>query len=378
VISPAARGQRWREVVDGIQVYRFPQFEGTSLPGRVWEYLYSTSAIFVLSLLAWACKGFDVIHAANPPDTLVFVAAFHKLFGKRFIFDHHDLSPDMYCAGFGGKRTDLAYHALAALEKLSCRLADHVIATNESYREIEMERGGVPRDRITVVRNGPPSRFCLPVEPDPALRPAGKTVLAYAGLMGPQDGLDRLLRALRHLAYDLGRTDFICYLMGKGSMYGQLQDLTMSLGLSEYVRFTGFISDKERFLRYLASADICVDPDPSNGYNDRSTMVKIAEYMALGKPIVAFDLRETRFTAQDSAVYVKDNNEMEFARALAALMDDPERRKAMGESGRHRAETELTWRHSATHLLSAYRSVLHTAFGNAVRDPKLGSIDCKS
>jgi len=248
------------------------------------------------------------------------------------------------------------------LEKLSCRLADHIIATNGSYKEMEMARGGVPAERITIVRNGPDmSRFC-PVEPDPALRLSGKIVIVYVGLMGPHDGIDCLLRALRHLVCDLARTDFVCILVGGigGAMLENLKALKTELGLDNFVRFTGWVSEAEK-LRYLSSADICVDPDPCNPFNDRSTMIKIAEYMAAGKPIVGFYLRENRFTAQDAGLFVADNNEMEFARALAQLMDNPSRRQAMGTFGRRRVEDELAWSYSVPQLLSVYRRVLAEA-----------------
>jgi len=313
--------------------------------------------MFFLSLVVWAREAFDVIHTANPPETTVFIAAFYKLFGKRFIFDHHDLSPEMYYANFGDKGNRLAHYALIWLEKLSCRLADHVIATNESYKEMEMARGGVREKRVTIVRNGPDLNEFYPIQPHLSLRPKGKSVIAYAGVMGFHDGLDYLLRALRHLAYDLGRLDFTCLLIGKGEMLEELMQMKTDLGLDDYVQFTGWFSQKQ-VMTYLSSADICVAPDPWNPYNDRSTMIKIAEYMALGKPTVAFDLRENRFTAQDAAVFVQDNDELEFARALAQLMDDPERRQAMGALGRRRVEAELAWSHSVPHLLSVYRRIL--------------------
>jgi glycosyltransferase involved in cell wall biosynthesis len=363
VISPAARGQAWREVIDGVYVYRFPApFEARGFLGYLWEYGYATAAIFVLSMLVWAREGFDVIHAANPPETLVFVAAFHKLFGKRFIFDHHDLSPEMYRANFGQGGNRFVHGVLVWLEKLSCRVSDHVIATNQSYKQMEMERAGVPSERITVVRNGPHlSRFC-PTEPDADLRSAGKAVIAYVGSMGPHDGIDYLLRALKCLVYDLARTDFVCVLMGgRGEILEELKTLATTLGLDGYVRFTGWIAESHVLRQYLSSADICVVPDPSNPYNDRSTMIKMAEYMALSKPIVAFDLPENRFTAQDAALFVRANDEMEFARAMARLMDDSLLRQAKGAFGRRRVEAELAWPYSVHHLLSVYQAVLPEA-----------------
>jgi len=356
VISPARPGQPWRETIDGVRVYRYPAPPAArGFMGYLLEYGYSTVAMFILSLLVYFREGFDVIHAANPPDTLVFVAAGYKLLGKRFVYDHHDLVPELYCAMFDGSGNRLIHRVLLVLEKLSLRYADHVIATNQSYRAMEMERGGVPAERITIVRNGPELNGRQVAEPDPGLRQKGRTIIGYVGVMGFQDGVDYLLRALHHLVHDLGRTDVLCVLIGGlGSAQPSLKQLATQLGLDDHVWFTGFVSDAD-LLRYIASADICVDPDPSNPFNDRSTMIKMLEYMAQGKPIVAFDLPEHRFTAQAAAMYVRPNDELEFAHALAQLVDDPARRQAMGLLGRRRVETELAWHYSAQNLVEAYR-----------------------
>lgn len=358
VIAPGRKGQPWRETIDGVKVYRFPAPPGgNGFWGYLWEYGYSVTAAFILSLLVFFRNGFDVVHAHNPPDTFVFIAAFYKLLGKRFVYDHHDLAPEMYYARFEGKGNRLVHLALVALEKLSCKLADHVIATNESYKRIEMQRGQVPEERITIVRNGPELKNLQSVEPDAELRLKAKTIIGYVGAMGVQDGIDYLLRALRHLVYDLGRSDFFCVMIGRGDAQANLKQLTTQLGLDDHVWFTGWVSDAD-LLRYLSTADICVDPDPSNPFNDRCTMIKMTEYMALGKPIVAFDLPEHRFTAREAALYVRPNDELEFARALVQLMDDPEQRQVMGSFGRRRVETELAWCYSVPALLSVYRKLL--------------------
>ena len=355
VISPAQPGRRWRETIDGVYVYRYPALrEASGFMGYLFEYGYSTVAMFILSLFVYLREGFDVIHTANPPDTLVLVAAVYKLLGKRFVYDHHDLVPELYDAIFPDRGNRLMHRVLLVLEKLSLRYADHVIATNQSYKALEMERGGVPAERITIVRNGP-ELGDRRVEPDPGLRQRGRTIIGYVGVMGFQDGVDYLIRALHHLVHDLGRTDVLCVLIGGlGSAQPGLKQLAKQLGLDDYVWFTGFVSDAD-VERYLASADICVDPDPSNPFNDRSSMTKMPEYMARGKPIVAFDLPEHRFTAQAAAIYVRPNDELEFARALAQLMDDPARRQTMGALGRRRVETELAWHYSAQNLVEAYR-----------------------
>ncbi len=298
VIGPADPGQRRYDVLNGVIVRRFrcaPEANG--FIGYVWEYVYSLFCTFVLSLAAWTHEGFDIIHAHNPPDTLVFIALFYKLFGKKFVFDHHDLSPEMYRERFRGKGKPLVYKALVALERLTCRVADHVIATNESYKKIEMERGGVPESRISIVRNGPDFNRVKAVEPDAKLLSKGKTIIGYIGEIGFQDGLDYLLRALQHLVYDLGRTDFYCVIIGRGDALSTMKQLITKLKLDEFVWFTGWIS-MDDVNRYLSTAHVCVIPDPKNAFTDRSTMCKILEYMAYSKPIVAFDLTEHRFSAR--------------------------------------------------------------------------------
>jgi glycosyltransferase involved in cell wall biosynthesis len=358
VICPAGPGQPGRELVDGVRVYRHAAPpDGQGLLGYAREYGQSLIGSFLLSLVVLVREGFDVVHAHNPPDTFVLIAALYRLLGKRFIYDHHDLSPEMYYARFPGQGSRLVYRLLVLLEQLSCRLADHVIATNQSYREVEMRRGRVPADRITVVRNGPDPDRVRAVEPDADLRARATTIIAYAGAIGFQDGVDYLLRALRHLRDDLGRSDFFCVIVGKGDARAGLKVLATELDLDRHVWFTGWLPDAD-YVRYLSSADICVDPDPSNSFTDRSTMLKMTEYMAVGKPIVAFDLPEHRVTAQEAALYARPNDELAFARAIAQLMDDPARRRAMGELGRRRVETRLAWRYSVPGLLRAYRAVL--------------------
>ena len=358
IICPSSGGQSWRETVEHVRVYRFwAPSPVNSFLGYLWEYAYSTAAAFAMSLFVFLTEGFDVVHAHNPPETFVFIGAFYKLFGKRFVFDHHDLSPEMYLARFPEVGSRIVYYTLILLEKLTCIVADHVIATNESYRKIEIERGHVPEERITVVRNGVEVLRGRAIEPDAGLRKKASTIIGFVGVMGFQDGVDYLLRALHHLIHDLGRRDFYCVLMGDGDAWEGLKTLTQQLGLENYVWFTGQVHGDQLF-SYLSTADICVDPDPANPYNNRSTMIKMMEYMAFEKPIVAFDLPEHRVTAQQAAVYVTPNDELAFATALAQLMDDPARRKFMGAFGRHRIETKLAWRYSERNLLAAYQKVL--------------------
>src|SRR6267142_4457526 len=369
VICPVDEGQPFRETVDRVSVYRYPAPpDANGLLAYVWEYGCSMFFSFLLSVRAFFAKNNDIVHAHNPPDTFVFIALFYKLFGKRFVYDHHDLSPEMYQARFAGGGNSVVYRVLVWLEKLSCRFADHVIVTNESYKSIAIERGGVPESRITIVRNGIElSGLEGAIEPDRRLRQMEKTIIGYVGVMGFQDGVDYLLRALHHLVYGLGRIDFHCILIGGGDAWERLKTQARQLGLDDYVQFTGFVFG-EQLRRYLSATDICVDSAPSNPYSDRSTMFKIMEYMSLGKPIVAFDLAEHRFTAQQAAVYVPPNDERAFAQALAEVMDDPRRRASLGMSGILRIRTQLAWDFSIPNLIGAYRAVLPRTRQTNARD----------
>lgn len=324
--------------------------------GFILEYGYSLVAAFIFSWIVLFSRGFDVIHSHNPPDIFVLIAAFFKPFGKRFVFDHHDLSPEMYYARFDDRGNRFVYQALLLFEKLSCKLADHVIATNESYKKIAIERNGVAESRVSVVRNGPDLNRLRLVEPDIELQQKAKIIIGYVGVMGFQDGVDYLLRALHHLANDLNRTDFYAVIIGTGDAWNDLRTLSGQLNLDNYVWFTGRVSDAD-LLRYLSTADICVDPDPYNPFNDKSTMIKMTEYLALQKPIVAFDLCEHRVTAQEAALYARPNDELDFARKIVELMDNSKRREQMGRMGRQRVETELAWSHQEQHLLQAYQIV---------------------
>jgi glycosyltransferase involved in cell wall biosynthesis len=357
VVCQRLRSQRRRERWRGVEIYRYRKLgDAQSAVGYMLEYLQATLAALALSLRVSFNSGFDVLHAHNPPDTYWVLGAIYKPLGKRFVYDHHDLSPEMYAARFPGRSNRLVRWALTFFERLSYRVADHVIATNESYRKVAIERGGIASDQVTVVRNGPDLERVHPVDPDPELRARAGTLLGYVGLMGYQDGLDHLLRAVHHLVQDLGRTDVLAVLIGRGDAWGELQELTAKLGLERYVWFTGRIPDSD-MLRFLSTVDICLDPDPSNAFTDRSTMIKMSEYMALGKPIVAFDLPEHRVTAREAALYARPNDDLEFARAIAELMDDPDRRETMGRAGRRRVESELEWSHSVPPLLAAYARI---------------------
>lgn len=360
VIAPSSPGQPQHEMIEGVRIYRYPAPPpAMSFLGYLWEYGYSMLVIFLLSLRVLMRDGFDIVHAHHPPDAFGFIGAFYRLLGKRFVLDHHDLAPELYYARFGGKGSRLVYQVLITLEEFACKVADHVITTNESYKIIEMRRSNVPEERITIVRNGPVLCDLCDTDSDPNsdLRREGRTIIGYAGVMGTQDGVDYLLRALHRVIVDLGRRDFVCILVGSGDAFPRLKSLAQQLDISDYVVFTGWLDEQPEVARYISAMDICVAPEPSDPYNDRSTAIKIMQYMAHGKPTVAFDLPEHRFTAQDAAVYARPNDELDYARQIVLLMDDPNKRKKMGKRGRERVEAELAWSHQEKHLLRAYETL---------------------
>jgi glycosyltransferase involved in cell wall biosynthesis len=304
----------------------------------------------------WLTRGFDIVHVANPPDCLIPAAAIYKLFGKKLIYDQHDLGPELYVARFSSPSRALAKIQLL-LERLSYKLADHVIVTNESCRDIAIERGKLLESQVTVVRNGPSIDRFLAAEIDMELRAKSRNIIAFAGITGYQDGLDYLCRSLRSLRCEMGKEDFLCIVLGDGDALAHIKELARELEIDDKMWFAGWVSDPDRYRRYLRTVDICVAPEPSNSYNDRSTFVKIMEYMAAGSPIVAFDLPENRFSAGDSALYAMPNSYQEFAAKLGVLMEDEGLRRSMGECGKRRIETQLAWTYSVPQLLAVYEGV---------------------
>ena len=375
VIALRNQRQAARETWNGIEIYRVPTLElfkktvagnGSRLNllfvrlksflGYVVEYLYFTSACLLVSTYIFVRRGFDVMHAHNPPDTLFLAAVPFKLLGKKFVFDQHDLCPELYQSRYSAPE-GVYTRFLRMFEWCSLKLADVTIATNESYKQIQIERANKNPADVFVVRNGPNQMRMTPAAPSARLKGMNKSILCYVGSLNPQDGVDYLLRSLRHLLHGLKRSDFYCVIMGTGDSLQDLRDLAGNLHLNGCVELTGFISDED-LQANLAAADICVDPDPSSPLNDVSTWIKVMEYMASAKPIVSFDLKETRFSARDAAIYVEPNNEAEFAEAIAQLMDQPELQNKMGTYGRQRVEEELQWAKVGKNLLSAYEALL--------------------
>jgi glycosyltransferase involved in cell wall biosynthesis len=365
VIAPRSARQPWNECIDGVDVYRFPAPPGGSgVIGYALEFGYATTAMLLLSIWVWLRKGVDVVHASNPPDTLFVVGAVFKLFGKRFVFDHHDLSPETYLSRFGHEGKNAVSRVLTLLERCSYAMADIVIATNESYKRVAISRGKKRPEQVFVVRNGPPLSF-QPVDADPVLAARAPHLIGYIGTMGPQDGVDYWLRAIKEMVITLGRRDFLAVLIGSGDAAPALQSLAKDLGIESFVWFTGRIPEAQ-VLSILSTVELCVQPDPLNPLNDKSTMNKVMEYMSLGKPVVAFDLVETRYSAQDAAIYAPPNIELEFARAVVRLMDSPEERRRIGAIGRDRVANLLAWEYSVPSLLDAYARGLHLRSGSAL------------
>ncbi len=356
VICPmgANRDTEPEAVIDGVRIHRYPLRPATGGPvGYLREY---GLALLHTYRLARKVGPVEVVHACNPPDLLFLVARMLKRRGARFVFDQHDLVPELYLSRFG-RGEDFLYRLVLRLERLTYRAADVVIATNESYRRAALTRGGKKPDEVFVVRSAPVVERFHQVPPEEALKRGKPHLLCYLGVMGPQDGVDYALRSLALLRDEIGRSDWHAVFVGAGDTFDAMVALSHELGLSDMVEFTGRIPDED-LLRYLSMADVCLAPDPYNPLNDVSTMNKIMEYMAMSRPIVSFDLREARVSAGDAAVYAPPNDESEFAKLIALLLDDPEERRRMGEIGQARVSGPLSWENSRAALLAAYDAVV--------------------
>jgi len=345
------------EEIDGIRIHRYPLTAATGGPaGYLREYATAIWRTLRIARRLSRYERFDVVHACNPPDLLFLVALALRRGGTRFLFDHHDLVPELFESRFpGGAR--ILYQGSLALERLTFRTADAVISTNESYRKAAISRGGMPEDRVRVVRSAPDLSRFVPREPDSTLKRGKRFLACYLGVMGPQDGVDYALHAVAHLCGAMGRDDVHATFLGTGDAFDEMVSLTRRLGLEDVVEFTGRVPD-ETVQRYLSTADVCLSPDPKNPLNDVSSMNKVVEYMAMGRALVSFDLYEARVTAQEAAVYALNNDVTEFARLIGELLDDPERRERMGKLGRQRVECDLSWDVSRRNLLAAYDDLL--------------------
>lgn len=355
VISPVPPGEEPHQTIDGIRVRRYPQPPASSgMLSYFSEYVHSYRWTSKLTRRVWQEQHFDVIHTCNPPDLFWAIARQYRRRGVKFVFDHHDLVPELYLSKFG--RRDPLHQALRWLEARQFATADAVISTNESYREVAMTRGRKPADLVTVVRSGPEMARFKRVTPDPSLKRGREHLVVYLGVMNSQDGVDYALRAVRH-AIDKGLATASFAFIGSGDVFDELVDLADRLGLDEVVTFTGRIPNEE-LATYLSTADLALAPDPRNPLNDVSTMNKIVEYMAMGLPIISFDLKESRVSARDAAVYVPANDTEKMGEAIIEILADPRRRTTMGRFGRKRFEQELAWEYSKRELIDFYDRLL--------------------
>jgi glycosyltransferase involved in cell wall biosynthesis len=341
-------------VIEGVRILRYPLRVATGGPlGYLREYTLALWRTLRLAITVRRARPIDVVHACNPPDLFFLIALALRPGGTRFVFDHHDLVPELFVSRYPS-RLRIFYWLTRCAERLTFAAADAVISTNETYRRVAIERGKIAADRVVVVRSAPDMSRFVRREPDIVLRRGKPYLLAYLGVMGPQDGVDYALRAVQLLRTEIGRDDIHCIFMGAGDALDEITALSKQLGVADVVEFPGWVGD-EFIQRCLSTADVCLSPDPMTPFNNVSTMNKVVEYMAMGRPVVSFDLFETRVSAGDAAVYVAANDERAFAKAIDDLLEDPERRRRIGELGRRRVEHELSWEVSRRALVNFYR-----------------------
>jgi glycosyltransferase involved in cell wall biosynthesis len=360
VVCPKGKGDAGYQELQGVELYKYdPRAFGPGAVGYLTEYLYAFVATLYLALKASRRGRFAAVQSCNPPDIFWPIGALFRLIhGSRFVFDHHDLCPETYEVRFPtGSRT--VYRVLRLLERCTMRTADHVIATNESFRDLVMRRDSVPADQVTVVRTGPDPKKLTPVSPKPELRRGRKYLVAYIGVMGPQDGVDNVVKMADIVVNRYGRDDVSFTIIGSGDCFDDLVALRDRYQLGDFVDFVGRIPDDE-VASILSTADVGVSPDPKNALNDVSTMNKTMEYMAFRLPVLAFDLHETRVSAGDAALYASANDVDHLAGLLLALLDDESRRHAMGAYGRDRIERQLAWEHQAPIYQGVYDGLLGT------------------
>lgn len=363
VICPQGPGDPAYEELEGVHLYKYaPPRQATGLAGYAREFAYCWVRTALLSLKVRRRRRFHALQACNPPDTYWALARLWRPFGVRFVFDHHDLNPEVFRSRFGEPATPAArlqLRALLWLERRTFKAAHRVISTNASYQNIAVERGGVPRGLTTVVRSGPDTTAMRPGPPVPELRRGREHLLVWLGIMGPQDGVDVVLRVAEQVVHRHGREDVSFALLGFGDCLDDLKRLAEELDLTEYVEFPGRVGPEE-IACWFSSATAGLSPDPFSPLNDVSTMNKTMEYMAFGLPVVAYRLTETAVTAGECAVYADPDDLEGFVKELIQLLDDPERRAALGAAGRRRAETVLDWRPQAEAYVAVYDSIFRS------------------
>ena len=355
VICPKGKGyEKEEEVLAGVHIYRHDlKTEGSGFVGYVKEYGSALYHEIRLAKKIYKEIGFDVIHGCNPPDDIYMVAKHFRKYGVRYVFDHHDICPELFEAKFGKK--GLLYKSQLWLERQTYRHAAFAFVTNESYKKIAIERGGMNPAKVYVLRSGPKLERLRIQEPKPELKKGRKYMVGYLGVIGKQEGIPYLLEAARYIRNELHRDD-ICYgIVGGGTSLEELKTLSVSMGIDDIVTFTGRAPD-DVMLDYLNTADICVNPDEYNPMNDKSTMNKVLEYMALGKPIVQFDLTEGKYSAKEASVYANPNDAVDMGKKFVELLDNPQKRQEMSVYGRKRIVEELSWEHTSKALLAGYEA----------------------
>jgi glycosyltransferase involved in cell wall biosynthesis len=356
IICPKGpRSESSRETLDGIEVYRHRTWARRGRLGYLLEYACAFAAELYLSVKIYSRARFQVLQACNPPDTIFLIAVLFKFLGVRFVFDHHDLSPELYDVKFF--RRGLVYRALCLLERLNFRAADLSIATNESIRDIAIARGKVKPAQVVVVQTCADLREINGTPPEPDLKRGKRHLVVYVGVMEAQDGVQLLIESIEYLVTQRGRHDTQFTLIGFGSQVHILQALVRQSHLAAFVEFTGLLS-RDEVGSYLTTADVCVAPDPLNALNDNCTMIKNLEYMAYGRPVVLYDLKEGRRTLGDAALYARPNDPIDFGEKIETLLTSQSLRKTLGERGRKRAEEELNWQVQSEKLVAAFDKLL--------------------
>ena len=357
VICPQTKRSKLKyEVINGINIYRHPMpIEAKSKTNYFLEYLNALFWEFIIAVKIYLSKPFHVIHSANPPDHVFIISLFFKIFGVKYIFDHHDIMPETYYAKFGKK--GFMYSCLMLMEKLTFKTAKIVISTNESYKKIAMRRGKKKESDVFVVRNGPDLSKVMFKSPNPALKNGFDHLIAYLGVMNKQEGIENLLQSVEYIVKQRKITNIKFILIGTGPEWNDLVNLSKKMGLGHYIEFTGYIP-YEQLYEILATADVCVNPEPKNEFTDKSTMIKIMDYMVFGKPIVMYHTHEGEVTAREAAIYIKNNDIQKFSNALVDLLADLPRRNKMGIIGKDRILNRLNWDKQKIVLQKAYQKIV--------------------
>lgn len=342
---------------EGIEIYRHSLWEASHPLGYFFEYAWAFVEQLRLGLKIYRRTHFRILHACNPPDTIFLVGQLFRPLGVRFIFDQHDLNPELYEVKFG-RKSGLFYHLVCLAERLTYRSAVVSIAPNDSYRKIAIQRGGLRPDRTFVVRSSPGEATTHPLPAIEKLKRGKRYLVVYLGVMGRQEGLELLLESILYVEKWRGKNDTQYVLIGAGSELPKLKQLVVGKELQSVVHFTGRLPDRD-LPAYLSTADVCVAPDPKNPMNDKSTMNKVLEYMAYGRPVVLYDLTEGRRAAGDAGLYARPNDPEDFARQIMTLLDSDDLRQQLGETGRRRIAGELSWELQKQELLRAYETVMN-------------------